>query len=362
MPQPTLSVRHRVAGGSTWTTLSNITSIDLSNGRRTLSDGIRPGLVSLEGRVPSSLPTLKIGDTLEVTITLFGTSVLKYYRLSDFVIHYGIVSNADTWIINGEDGIAFIGRSTYTGTWPLVGPPITNSRLAAADVMTQCGTYMDSFSGFNDQTVEAKTFAQASAGEVMQNLVNTEQAIIVGNNINGITWLGRGWQYNLTTVYASDDGSGTSPANYDQLVFRSLADNYGSLVNASNSTTTKTSGTSGPAVNVPTYSNTAAQLQDVADFVRQVYSVQSQTPSEISFLLNSQANNTAIRLGNSPGTYLLVTKFRGTTYTSIPLGVQITGTPESMRVKVFLQDATAYSFFVLNDPTFGTLDYNKLGF
>ena len=180
----------------------------------------------------------------------------------------------------------------------------------------------------------------------------------------GITWSSRGWQYNLATRTASDDGTGTNPATYQELIFRSMADNYADKVVVTNEIFTEASGAGNTSYAITTFSPTAAELQDIADYARQIYSLQSQAPSEITFLINAQTNETAgFYLMGAPVTLQeLLIKFRGTTYYTIPIGVQVSVTPEACRLRVFLMSSYAYKFLVLNDPSFGTLDYNKLGF
>lgn len=360
---PTYTVQHQVPGSGTWTTINNIQNIQISNGRQKLSDGIRPGVATIEGRRPDLLPAINLGDYIWIRIYANPSNAAQYisfqYRVADAKTNYYYTTSGDTWTLDVEDALAFLGRASYSATWTSG----QTARYWAQQVMSASGTYMDSFTAGPSALLDPHTFDEVPAATIMEKLIATDQALIVANGL-GITWSSRGWQYNLATRTASDDGTGTNPATYQELIFRSMADNYADKVVVTNEIFTEASGAGNTSYAITTFSPTAAELQDIADYARQVYSLQSQTPSEITFLVNMQTNSTV-------GLYLmyapvvlqeLLIKFRGTTYYTIPIGSQITITPESCRARVFLMSSYAYKFLVLDDPSFGTLDYNKLGF
>jgi hypothetical protein len=53
---------------------------------------------------------------------------------------------------------------------------------------------------------------------------------------------------------------------------------------------------------------------------------------------------------------------RGVKYTLFVLGLTTTADPDQTRVTLNVASSEALNFFILDSPTFGVLDTNKLGF
>lgn len=357
MAIPVTTVEHKAVGSSTWTTLSNVQAVELNKGRRKISDGVRPGTVVIEGRRPDLLPQINIADIIRVTLVANGVTQQWSFRVSDAQINYQIASSADTWSIDGEDALALLGRATYTSTWTTS----QSAKARAEQVCIQAGSGLVQITPMwvSTPTSASQTFTDAQALDVFQRLVNTEQAFVDATE-SLILWSNRGWQYSLSSYYLTDDGTGTTPGTYQEIEFRSMADNYADYVIAQNDTLSVVDGTGDYSYFLPTLAFDSATLAQLAAWTRQLFSVQKQTPTRVSVLLNSQTTAAAINL--LQGLTQAIIKLRGTVYWCVIEGYTVSIQPDQTRINFYLSDSSFFKFLVLNDAVYGTLDYNKLGF
>jgi hypothetical protein len=54
--------------------------------------------------------------------------------------------------------------------------------------------------------------------------------------------------------------------------------------------------------------------------------------------------------------------FRGTTYQCLIEGVSVTATPAGASYTYYVSGADLNAYLILNNTTFGTLNYNRLGY
>lgn len=335
-------------------TLTNITSVQLTKGRVKVSDNLRTGTATVTGRKPGDLPALKIGDTIELTLTDpdTSTSASFNYRVADLIIDYGIVSNMDTWTMLLEDAFAYLGRAVITRSWS-AGAWADD---VAGQVTNDCGVLLIP-SGTHKSKVSAQTITDGNALEVFQNLANTEQALVQAGD-NDITWYNRGWQSSITYTNFADDGTSNK---YDALKFAGLADNYADEVVVYPAGAAAASSGAGPfSYSLNSYSETAANATDLAAYVLGVFDVQDAVPTVMSTLLNTASTAgpiTATGVGKGVNV-----KFRGTTYQALVEGFVITSDPQSTRITYYLSSAEFFSFLTLDDTNLGKLNENKLGF
>jgi len=323
-----------------------------------VSDDWRPGTVNIRGRRPDLLPQINLDDSLRVKITANSVTAARTYRVSDSQFVYGINSAADYWTLDGEDALAKLGRATYTATW-------TTSQTVSARMIGVCAAaglnppIAITSSWNNTYTQSSATFDQAPALDVFQRLMNTEQGLVYAT-ADDILIAYRGWQDALTRSYMSDDGVGTNPGTYQDLEFRSMLDNYATKVVSTNDTLTEYSGMGDIVFGQPTFAFDATTLQQIAQYVKGVLSVQAQTPNRMAVLLNAQTTSAAMNLMDALSEVAL--RFRGTVYYCFVEGYTVSSDFNSTRINFYLSDSSFYKFLVLNDALYGTLDYNKLGF
>jgi len=353
MPPPYWRVYKGVLGSQE---LLNIQQVNVTQGRRVLSDSYAAGTASIEGRRPDLLPALNIGDLLVLQITNPNTSPASTrelgFRVADFRITYGIISDMDTWILQLEDAFAVMGRARMTQTWSAG----TSIEVVLGDVCSAASITFYEVVARDWGTVGATTVTNGSCLETAQNAINTEQGLLFASG-DAITAYTNGWQQYLTFADFSDAGGAAT--RYQQLQFMSMADNYATRVTVTiDGTGGATSGTGNYSYLVDTYAPNTAQAQNIAEYLKGALSVQSAGPIQMTVFLNDE---TSTRTLNSLLGGVNIT-FRGNSYKAQSIGYTISSDVNTTRVTLNLSSADFYNFLVLDNATFGRLDYNRLGF
>ena len=339
--------------------INNIQYVSIRKGRSNLTENYRTGVLTISGRRPDLLPVISIGDVVAVTMT-FGSApgnTANYdFRVSDLSIEYGIVSAEDTWTLTGEDAFGYAGRAAINFT----AVDGANALLRAQTVGTAIGVTVTNVTSLPSNTsISAQSLTDANALQILTNLINTEGGILdAGDDFIG--WLPRNWQTLGPAQNFTDDGTGTFPITYDRLQFSALADTAVTKVIVEPSgLANQSSGTGTNVFTVQTYSRTTTDAADVAAFLAGSLTVTRPQPTEISLLLNNQANNralTALTIGSQ-----INIKFRGVTYRTLVLGTAISSNPSATRISYQIVSADFYQYLILDDTVFGKLDENKLG-
>lgn len=353
MPNATWSA---TVGGNA---ISNIQDVSIRKGRTNLTENYRTGVLSMSGRRPDLLPVISIGDVVSVTMTFGaapGNTATYDFRVSDLSIEYGIVAAQDTWTLTGEDAFGYAGRAAINFT----SNDGSNALLRAQAVGTSIGVNVASVVPLpSNTTVSAQSLTDANALQILTNLINTEGGILDAGD-DFIAWLPRNWQTAAVSQNFTDDNTGTFPVKYDRLQFSALADTAVTKVIVEPAgLAAQSSGTGTNVYTVQTYSRTTTDAADVAAFLAGSLTVTKPQPTEISLLLNDQVNNralTALNIGSG-----INVKFRGTTYKTLILGTSITSNPSTTRISYHVVSADFYEYLVLDDPVFGKLNENKLG-
>ena len=354
MTLPTLEIVHTDSS----TTLSNVQTYTVTQGRRNLTDLYRAGTGTITGRRPDLLPTMKIGD--ELTIAIYYSSITyefaNTYRVADVKIIYGEISAMDTWEIEIEDAFAYLGRGSVSYT-AIGGESVFDIADAAC---AQNGLTLNE-NGTTLAYSSAQTITNQNALDVFQTAANTEQARVYAGG-KDLSWYARDyWQDNLTTLTFADDGSGTY--TYNELDFGSLAENYAdNVIVLPRGASEVVSGSGIFSYNLDSYSFDTQEAQYLGQYLLGSIggdAVRIAKPRTVSYLGNTQ---TALATFSPVGPLRQIAlKFRGTTYYSTVEGFQIFATPTDVRVQLFLADSSFYSFLLLDDSIFGKLDENKLG-
>ena len=340
----------------TWVTVSNVQSLQLDKGRTKISDEFRPGVGTITGRRNDLLPAdIVIGTEVRVYISAQGEQgVYLYYRVSDLNLNYGTIPSLDTWQMNVEDAFAYLGRNTVDVSWAAG----TNSYTAFTQVCNACN--LGYYGTTGQSTLSQQTIVTANAQDIVQTIINTEQGALYANG-SDLVFYARGWQAGAQNVNFTDTGAGTLPVRYDQVTFRSMADNYADyIIVFPRGSTEVVTGDGIYSYNLDSYSLNNGQATNLAQYVGGVFSVQNSTPSSISLQLNEQSNVQWMFALQQPGNAQIT--LRGTVYNSIIIGTSITGDPSSLRFTFNLASSDFYSFLTLDSTIYGTLDNNKLGY
>lgn len=343
--------------------IPNIQSFTLNSGRTNIDDNYRAGRGALIGRVPSSLPTIKVDDYLTIKLQTssnagLGPNIEYVLRVTDVRIDYGIVAAADEWTIDLEDAFGLLGRAIVSYTQPA---GIVSSD-AAENLTTEVNALVE-FDSFGTSTtrVIGATLTNANALDVFQALANTEWAFVLANG-DTLRWFARNnWVQNSTNIIFADDGTGDLV--FQTLTFNTLAEATADkvVVNVRGGSA-YTAGIGGVGLEIDTYSQTATEAQNLADYLLAVFSSDNPRPFQLSYMLNFQ-DDADVLAPISPDFPTKVTlDFRGGTYTAFVLGFNLTANPDMVRATLNLLPSNSAEFFILDDTTFGVLDQNKLGF
>jgi hypothetical protein len=312
------------------------------------------------------LPSIQVGQTVILVIRPSGVGGLGFafsWRVADLRINYGVTSAYDEWELDIEDTFALLGRGDFSASWS-----------AGADVSTAINNLLGQYSISlsvaiaTKSKVSAQTITNGNGLEVLSQLAVTEQARFTTQSPSGpnfITLYGRGWQTQLTTYSASDDGTGTNPIVYNALDFAGLADNYASKVIINpEGLSQQTAGSGNYSIALASYSQSNSDAASLASFLVGVYSQQSGQPSRMSLKLSAQNSTTKKNNAMSicdPMSQVSI-KFRGTTYLAIVEGYTITGSVDDVLVSCSLSSPSFYPQFILNSAEFGVLNTNRLGY
>lgn len=345
--------------GSPNVAITNIQRFNLFRGKRKVSDLWSAGTARITGRRPDLLPALLIGDEVELTINIpKGTptpdSVTFAYRVADVTIEYGTTAALDTWIIDLEDVIAYLGRASLPTRVIADG---TNTATAATTIASDVGLTLTTV-GTASTTTSGQTVTGQNALEVFQILVNTEYAwLYVGTDITFVarnSWLNQ--PFDMTFA---DDGTGD--LKYTELEFASLADNYADTITVRpRGSSDVITGTGIFSYNLDSFSVSTGEATNLAYFLDGILDVLTARPSAVTYLLNGQDTVQAIG-GLVADAAPVDVIFRGTTYNARRIGVGISGDPESTSATIYLMPSEATRFMILDNATYGKLDNNRLG-
>jgi hypothetical protein len=367
------TVKHLPFGADT--TIDNVQSLTVNRGRTQVQDPFKAGTATITGRVPSSLPTLKIGDDIRINCVgsapspdTFNGGVFSG-KIADFEINYGIVAAEDTWTIYAEDTLAEAGRALTSDTysWSAGIAPNEAAFLAAQNA----GLFLFRIGGTppDASTVSAQTLNNANLLNLLNQLAFTAQAFLYSTAASGaLYWRDRA-TFNAIDYGAFTDGTlsiGLSfPILYDNLKFFSQADSFFTqvVVTADGLAPQVSSGSNDRSVNYQSYNETTTQAQNLADYVLATLQVQDAVPESISCISETQTNDTMMRTFTLAGTgERAEIVLRGERYYVYLNGATLSASPEQTRITYNLVSSDALSFFILDDAFSGVLDQNKLGF
>ena len=364
------------------TVLSDVQNVSFSRGRQEIQDTFRAGRATISGRDLASLPTLEIGKQIVVEIS-YG-SPLTYQvcfigQIADVQITYGMVPNADTWRIECEDTLAKLGRAYTTDSfsWAAGINTLEAASLTALNA-TNSTVNITGFSSFvGSSLVSAQSLPNANVLDVVNTLIATEQSFIYSSfattpspgvydqTINFVPRSALGQSLRVAIFSDGTHPVGVFPdSTYDQVLFRSYADSfYERVVVEPVGLAPQSKGTGIRTYTLRSFDQTTTQAANLADYVKATFDVQIQKPSVLSFNSESQANDV---LANIISLALQFTEIdlylRGVKYTLFVLGLTTTADPDQTRVTLNVASSEALNFFILDSPTFGVLDTNKLGF
>jgi hypothetical protein len=357
--------------------LDDLQTVNVTSGRVGVQDPYKAGTANIDGRNPSNLPVIEVGDFLIVEAYPPDESlqyILFQGRIADVQIQFGFIQSLDRYTIFAEDALANAGRLNINGSW-IAG---ISTGEAASNFLAGSGipiTVMDTFPE-RASKVSAQTLTNANVLTVLNQLMATEQGNLTSASNDQIQWQGRNefTVSNSSALFTDDPAevSITPQIVYDVLNFASLANNVANKVIVTpEGLAPQTFGTGTKSFELKSYDQTTAQAGDLAAYVQSTLTQATDVPYSISSRVSMQTDLFLLALaatGVRERLFIQV-ELRGTVYNCIINGATVSSDPSDTRVQLNLFAADLSSFFVLDNSFYGRLQddgppayNNKLGF
>lgn len=350
--------------------LTDVQSITVTKGRVQVQDPFKAGTATITGRNVAGLPTISIGDTVEIT-AVDGLDDFDIFIgiVADVKITFGQIASMDTWQIDCEDVLARVGRALTTSAFSFAAgidagtaaeQTVTDATGGALSVL-----YNPLFA--SNSKVSAQSLPNTNALQVLNQLAATEQGYLRAKTESVIEFVNRN-EIGLFSTEGdfTDDTLVTVNlhAPYDVVNFRSQADSFfDEVVVEPSGLAAQTSGTGARRYSFASFDQTTGQAKNLADYVLATLQVQNQVPSVISAISQVQFNTVAMRSFENAGSGAKIGLIlRGDSYTLFVEGATLSATPEQTRWSYNVVSSEALNFFILDSTTLGRLDADKLGF
>lgn len=339
-------------------TIPNISGVSFSWGKRNILDDYTGCSGTFYGFNPTgfSVPPLGIGVSisavLNIGLTVGGT-------LTDYRMVYGLKPSMDTYEMTWEGLYSRVAR-TY-GSVTTVANASTYAFAQQLETLSGLNYSVGSSSAFGS-TTSAQTIT-GTLNDMVQTLIRTEGGWVQEDNVTLFRSVLNGRNQGGTGSYSFTDIPGDGNYKYHEIEFRSAADNFANkvVVNATGFAA-QTAGTGTESAQVSTINGSATEAANLAGYYNTLVSQATAVPFAIRStgsinpgknptMANPAANNSVINI-----------TFRGTTYNCILIGADFDANGTDWSQTLYLTSSLAQSFLVLDSPTLGKLDTNKLGF
>lgn len=363
-----------------WYQLPDIQTIDIFRGRRLQIDDYSIDNATITSLDPTGWTnTPRLGDDIQIYVDapgyVAGTDTFPAFwgNIRNVDIQYGKVPAEDQVTITCEGLQAEWGRAPLNA----FSLPQQLTDESILDVGTEVGLPTAQFGGRS--TNSAITFT-GNAFDLVNGITRTEEARMwaYGQPLGyrpQLWWFGR--NLDNASTYEFNDGTITPSIIaqlYEQIEFRSSADNYYNEVTISPDAVAAQTATLGVTPifgwDKDTYDFSTSQALDHAQWVLQNFQNKNQAIASISFTDIQQSatygpgvpNGVLLTVIQVPIATKFAIVFRGTKYYTIGEGVQISARPGQTRFTLFVSGQDQNAYLKLDDTIFGTLDFNKLGF
>jgi len=375
MPLQTYTVSYST-DGITYTALTNVQNIQFSLGRQAQLDQVKASTGSFNMRYPtgfaSPITALVAGTRVRVQNTTGVAYTIWSGRIDNVSAEYGIpyaggVGQADYLSVSMEGAFAVTGRMQGNNYAMAAGSIV--SQMSNASTQTGLTFY---FGGPSSTTLAATTVSTTWGDWVSRVCQSTNSRIWDAFDSLSVSVISP-FAVSINSVNFSDTANNSTNQVYNKINFDSLADNFYTQVTVTpesfGAATVTQAGASVPyrAYQANTLNASTSQATDFAQYLLANYGTARFAISSFTCMAEAQSSFQLDKIGAfdnlaySPGTQVGVT-FRGTTYQCIIEGVTMSATPAGASFTYYVSGADLNAYLILDNPTFGTLDYNKLGY
>jgi hypothetical protein len=362
------TISHSSNQGGSWTDITSLVqSWNYRYGRQNVTDQWAAGSGFVQGWDPASLPTISVGDWLKFDETTHTTQYVL--TVADFVRIYNPAPTADTWQIRLEDAYAQAGRARAEYAASTAGGEDVGTVLLLGTFVANIAAVINY--GYISTCPVISVAKGDSLTGLIQQLNNQVGAYIQANDASsGIQWYGvdaMPWwgdplnDFSVTNF--DDDNTLTNGEPYTEIQFEGLADAYfDKIYVAANGLAIQDAGTGTRTYETQTRHQTTAQAYSWANYLLQQLGSTTPTPGTLSTTTLSWSTTANIAPFHLlPGNEITL-RLRGTNYYGIIEGGIVSATPAQTRFTLYLSDREAVNFLLLDDPVWGKLDSNRLGF
>ena len=369
-------VQYQVEAGTSYATLttvvSNVQNVSLKYGRERPLDQYSANTASIGLRYPTGYATpnalFVTGTWIRISVRLGTAGTYKQLwvgRITDVIIEYGIpysggVGNLDYVTLTCEGNFAAFGRVQGNGY------AMTAKSLSAqaGSCATETSLNISTNSTFGGTQQFPATTISGSWGDWVNQAVLTMNGRLIDIS-DGILLVNAYYKISGFWGNFTDTTNDASNHPYDQIAFSSFADNYYTQVIVTPESFGKATVQSGAApyrtYQVNTLNSSTSQATDFANYLLSTYN--SQTPRILSVTcnLNAQVGDLPYYNMGEIGSTVTVT-FRGTVFNCVLEGATFSGNPDTASATFYLSAQDLNNYLILDDPIYGKLDFNKLGY
>lgn len=343
-------------------TATHVVSFNVQGGRQTKTDPYSSLSASIVVNASAPPASWVLGAAISVDID--SNQIIQGY-ITNVDYNYDFVANADTCTISLEGYLSFFGRSILTN-FVMNNENIGISLAAIAAALTGTGKTITQYQ-IRSYT-DTSTYSGA-AQNLVTALVSTEQGRI--DDAKGLKVLGRDFSYAdfndtppiIPSFNFADDGT-ANYIKYDNITFSSLSNNYFTYTQIQPALfAQQTAGSGGRVLSLSTYDTSTTQAANLANYTLAEFDQSGSVPVSITTRQSLGSNSILLStfVNYRVGTRSTI-KFRGNTYQAIVEGYQISANPSDVSYTFFLSGFEQNNFLRLDDPTYGSLDYNNLNF
>lgn len=355
-------------------TLNNVVSINFKTGRERQLDQYATLSGTIVVRQPSAPnAVIKPGSTVKVSWDDGGIYRSQFSAsISNVQMSYGIpfaggVGNADYMTISLEGYFARCGRASGE-SYAMAAATISAQTTAASTASGLTINYSSSGTG----PAMAATTVSGTWGDWVNSSCLTTNGRMRETYLSVSLFSPFGAQ--VANINFSDTTNDATNQVYDNIEFASYADNFYSQVTVDPESfaaqTVQTGVKPFRTYSVNTLNASTGQATDYANYLLNNFTAAPLAITSFSCLANAQNSFKLWNLATSGGSLEIGTcvgaqvsvAFRGTTYQCIIEGAAFSAVPGEARYTYYVSPADQNAYLILDNATFGTLDFNRLGY
>lgn len=375
---PSASYAYQFYESATWQTIPEWQGFTIQIGRQFQLDTYRADTCTADfwfQEAAGYFPKLKP----DVPVRIYDATrkvVLFYGFIKDVKIDYGIpydpgtqIGNMDRMTLEAEGAFARLGRQAgeeYVMAAGTLSAQISNAQTQSGVTIT---APTDAATVQMGGTTVSTTWGDwlSRAALTLNNRIRS-----VGDTVEVVS------KYTLPVSSMNFGNTATVvQQRYGRIDFRSLADNFYTQVIVDPEGFAAATAEQGVApfrtYQVNTLNASTAQAKDYADYLLGNYGIGAIVPGSLVALSQQQGAEFYLdNLGEADGVsdwytqklvgYQTDVAFRLTSYPVVIEGLTISGNPDSQSFTFYVSGQDLNAYLILDDPVFGKLDENKLGY